>query len=174
MSIVRVFARIRQNLKGENGEKFKLPYENSDSRNAQSGRPSTVVAPEKFDLTFEGNQKNNELYKECFGDLVTPFLSGHNVSTVLFGESNSGQNSTLFGGEIGNLLKSNRKSVGIMVLLANDLFSTSGNPENSSQERPFIKMSAVEIKGSVITDLMAQTDDEVESKGKLGEFPCYH
>lgn len=155
MSIINVFARIRSSFQGENGEKLKLLEEKPEV--PASG--TVDISPEKFDLIFEGKQKSEELYQESFGSLVRPFLNGHNVATMLFGESNSGKLSTLFGGEIGNLLKPNKKSMGMLVLLVNELFSAYRDGESQSDEKPFIKMTVIEVRNKVMLDLLTPNNN---------------
>eukprot|EP00794_Sanderia_malayensis_P007783 gene7783-8628_t len=159
MSMINVFAKIRSSLQGENGEKLKLLEE--DKNNAAKSGGSGSISPEKFDLVFEGKQKNDELYQEGFGSLIQPFLNGHNVATVLFGESHSGKLSTLLGGDVGNLLKpSSKKGTGMLVLLANDILSSSSEDAgHSHDERPFIKLTVIEIRNNTITDLLAPAND---------------
>lgn len=168
MSHVRVFLRIRQHEKGEDGEKFKLGRQSTQDTEGNSKKGVVSVSPngietatvEDFDHVFEGNKKNEEVYQACFAELLTPFFNGHNVAVVVFGESNSGQSNTLFGGDARNILTS-KKNSGLITLLANELFKRPSDGGGSPQdEKMTIKMTVLEIRRDKMTDLMAATNEE--------------
>ena len=169
MSHVRVFLRIRQHERGENGEKFKLGHQNTQGTDENSKKGVVSVSPnnnaesatvEDFDHVFESNRKSEEVYEACFAELLMPFFNGHNVAVVVFGESYSGQSNALFGGDVKNILTS-KKNSGLITLLANDLFNRPSDAGGSPQdEKMTIKMTVLEIRGDKMIDLMAPTDEE--------------
>ncbi len=167
MSALNVFAKIRQNFKGENGEKFKL---NSGKVTRPPSTYSEADAPETFNSIFEGNQKSAELYQECFGSLIKPFLNGCNISTLIFGETDSGQFSTLFGGEVGDIVKPSKKHTGVLVMLVNDLLSVKRAQEYPDNQRPLIRISLMEIRDKAIFDLLIPNDDERDPPGKVSAW----
>ena len=149
MSKIQVSARIRQSFKGESGEKLKLPQQNHESS-------------ESFDHVFENSKKCEELYTSCISHLVKPFLNGVNASVVVMGESNSGQISTIFGGEIGNIFKSSKNSSGFLAPLIHDLFRRPIDGGGSS-EKPVLKLSVVKVKGNKVEDLLVPPGETQEN-----------
>ncbi|XP_065069980.1 coiled-coil domain-containing protein 78-like [Rhopilema esculentum] len=155
MSRIHVSARIRQSFKGESGEKLKLPQQNDGSS-------------EGFDHVFENSKKCEELYTSCISHLVKPFLNGVNASVVIMGERNSGQISTIFGGEIGNIFKSSKNSSGFLAPLVHDLFRRPIDVGGSS-EKPVLKLSVVQVKGNKVEDLLVPPGEtQMNGNGTIG------
>ena len=172
MSRIKVFARIRQNLKGETGEKIKLLNDTSTQPQQQAKSPISPTVhgkPDNFDHIFESSRKPEEVYTACLSNMIGPLLEGYNVALVVFGESGSGQVKTVLGGEIGNILKSSKKNSGLLALLVNDLFMKKMEIENQNGDKITLKLTILEIKGNRITDLMILSNDSgaKETNGKI-------
>ena len=165
MSRINVFARIRQNFKGENGEKLKLQ---SDSPRQQGKSPSPSV--DTFDLVFESSRKLEDVYTACISDLLTPFFGGCNTALVVFGETDSGQIKTILGGEVGNILKSSKKSAGLLAMLVDDLFKIRAEIENEKNYTVTLKLTIVEIEGNDINDLMVLSGGNEDRNETNGNF----
>lgn len=161
MSRIHVYARIRQNHKGENGEKIKFPS------GATSQATSPIATPtskeNSFDHVFDSSRKLEEVYSKSASKLTNAFLQGYNTALIIFGETDSGQVAALQGGEVGNILKTSRKSPGLVSLLVNDVFN---RIQQESNEKITIKLTIVEIEGDEITDLMSfATENRDENQG---------
>ena len=169
MPRIKVFARIRQNLKGETGEKIKF----QDGTSQPQGK-SPPPASENFDHVFESSRKLEDVYVACLSDLVNPFLEGYNAAFVVFGETDSGQFRTVLGGEVGNILKSSKKSSGLLNMLVEDLFKGIKEIDTQKSGEIVLKLAIVEIKGNSITDLMFMSngnEDGNERDGKNYSIP---
>ena len=168
MSRIHVFARVRQNLKGENGDKIKFQNENSQH---QGKSPSPTA--DSFDAVFESSRKLEDVYAACLLGLIKPFFEGCNAALVVFGETDSGQIKTILGGEVGNILKSSKKSSGLLSLLVDDLFKKSAEIQTEMSYEFKLMLTIVEIKGTKITDLMimsGRNEDRSEGNGKSTLF----
>ena len=165
MPRIKVFARIRQNLKGETGE--KINFQDSSSQPQQGKSPPPVS--ENFDHVFESSRKLEDVYVACLSDLVNHFLEGYNAAFVVFGESDSGQFRTMLGGEVGNILKSSKKSTGLLNMLVEDLFKKIKEINSQNGGEIIVKLTIVDIKANSITDLMFVSDGKEDGSERDGK-----
>ena len=125
------------------------PEPNNPGRNMYGkGHSSAAQKREKkyvFDVAFDGNCDNREIYTKTVGNLVPGVLRGLNATVFAYGATGSGKTYTMVGSNM---------DPGLMVLSLRDIFE---HIDRDTEKQIDVTCSYLEVYNEIIYDLLQPT-----------------
>lgn len=157
---IRVFCRVRPQLKRERDLGDTLALRRTDAFTVQLSRPICAKGNDhletknfQFDSVFEQDSRQDEVFSEC-KDLVQSAIDGYNVTIFAYGQTGAGKTFTMYG---------TPGDPGLAPRAIQSLFDVIRREQNRGGKSFRVRSYMIEVYKQDIIDLLAERPQEKRS-----------